>query len=197
MASLKELDETISAYFTLSNKKLLIIARVGEESIYFYDFIDRFTTVILLTEPDCYASKYAFLEFMNDVGATVIDLREKGSRFDKSYKISPRSKKVITTLINNYSYEKIITHPKYDKTYDSQNNDIYYLVTALIHDLGTNNHWTYNYIDHGVIPHILCKFQLKMFEIYSRSLEDVYNENNATIKGYIEIASKIHGLKRV
>jgi hypothetical protein len=112
MASLRELDETIPAYFTMSNKKLLIIDRVRENNLFFYDIIDRQTTIVLLSEPDCYSVKYLFLELMNDIGATVIDLREKET-FDLLYKISPKSQKIISTLGLSQKYIYVQYEHKY------------------------------------------------------------------------------------
>ena len=37
MASIKELEETLPSHFTLSNKNLIIIAHVKEETVYFYE----------------------------------------------------------------------------------------------------------------------------------------------------------------
>ena len=196
MASLRELDETIPAYFTMSNKKLLIIARVREESIYFYDILDRHTTIVLLTEPDCYAIKYLFLEFMNDIGATVIDLREKET-VDPLYKISEKSQKIISSLIYDYKYEQIITHPKYTKTNDPQNREIYDLVTKLVHEVESDNHYTYNKIPSNVSPILPSKIKKGVLELYCRSHSKNNNIDQNMLQKYINISSRIYGLRKL
>jgi stress-induced morphogen len=41
-----------------------------------------------------------------------------------------------------YKHEQIITYPKYPKNIDPQNREIYDLVEHLVHNLGSNNHYT-------------------------------------------------------
>lgn len=196
MASLKELKATLPAYYTLSNKKLLVIARVREESVYFYDQLAPTTTVILLAEPACYALKRIFLEIINDIGATVIDIREKET-FDPSYEMSQRSKKIITTLLHNESYDQIITHPRYSRENDPQNRAIFDLISANVKDLGTNNHYTYNKIGQYGTPQLPCKVKMGIFEIYCALITENNEIDDSVLQNYIDISSNISGIRKI
>lgn len=196
MASLKELDETLPAHFTLSNKKLIIIARVREESVFFYDSLDKDTTIILLAEPKCYPIKRIFLEFITNIGGTVIDLREKES-FDPKYKLSKRSRQIITRLITENSYDKIITHPKYSRKNDSQNREIFDFVSLVIRAIETDNHFTYNKIGINGSPMLPCKVKLEMFKLYCRLGNDDEKIDTVMLQNYINVSSNISGVRKV
>jgi hypothetical protein len=144
MASLKELDAILSAYYTLSNKKILLIAHVRDETIYFYDNIDSLTTVILLASPKSKVLKQIFLECMNKIGATVVDLDEQET-FDPKYQMSAKSTSIIKKLLSGYKYQYIITHPRYTKESDSQNRALYDIAEYMCKNLGTYNHYTFGY----------------------------------------------------
>lgn len=196
MASIKELDDTIPAYFTLSNKRLIVMARVSEETVFFYDNLDRNTTIILLAQPDCYTLKHLFLKLMADIGVTVVDLQEKES-FDPQYMISPRSGTIISNLISNYKYDLIITHPKYNRNNDPQNRALYDLVTLLEKELGLNNHYTYNMIKYPASAKTPRKVKRGILELYCR----VGNKNNVLdedkFQNYVNISSRVNGLKKI
>jgi len=195
-ASLIKLEEEIPAYFTMSNERLILIARVREETVFFYDSIDRNTTIVLLAQPSCYALKRVFLEVMNDMGATVIDLKEKET-FDPSYKISDKSRKIITTLINDYTYDKIITHPRYPKDNDSQNRALFELASNLIKSVGTDNHYTYNKIGINGNPKMPCKTKRGILELYSSLATDNKEIAKEMFQNYLNITANISGLRRV
>ncbi|VBB18857.1 hypothetical protein YASMINEVIRUS_1389 [Yasminevirus sp. GU-2018] len=196
MASLQELDETLPAHFTLSNRNLIVIARAREESVFFYDSIDRNTTIVLLAEPNCYPIKRIFLEFMTDIGATVIDLREKES-FDSNYKMTKRSQQILAKLITENSYDKIITHPKYSRNNDPQNREIFDFVSLMVRALGTNNHYTYNKIGVNGNPKLPCKVKMGIFELYCRMGNNNDEINRQMLQNYINISSNISGIRRV
>lgn len=208
MASLKELDRIIPSHFTLSNKRLLIIAHVKEESVYFYDSIDSNTTIIVLTQPECYLIKNIFLELMIDRGVTVIDLKEKES-MNPNYKLSDNSRKIIVNLITSNKYDQIITHPKYQQSNDPQNRALYDLVFSLIKRLGTNNHYTYNKIGVYGKPSLPCTVKKGIFELYCRldsgsckTNKSCFTDKNndevdiKTLQRYMDISSNISGLRR-
>lgn len=192
MASLRELDAILPAYYTLSNQKIILIARVREELVYFYDQLDRNTTIVLLAEPCCYSTKRIFLEIMNDIGATVIDLREQET-FDPQYTISPRSKKIISDLFNQNTFEKVITHPKYSRSNDSQNRELF----DLIKSMGITNHYTYNKIGINGTPIPPCKVKLGLFKLYCTVPNELNILDKKMLQNYIDISSNISGLRRV
>lgn len=196
MASLEELDATNPSHFTLSNKNLIIIARVREETVYFYDQLGPTTTVVLLAEPSCYAIKRIFLELMIDMGVTVIDLREKES-FDKNYKMTPNSLAIIMSLTMGYNFDRIITHPKYPVSNDPQNRAIYDLVQRIISVSGSDNHFTYNKIGNNGIPILPCGVKKGILELYCKMASDDESVDRKMYDNYVSITSHISGLKKV
>jgi hypothetical protein len=196
MASLEELDNTLPAHFTLSNKKLLLIARVREEAVFFYDQLGPTTTVVLLAEPMCYALKRVFLEFVTDTGATVIDLREQES-FDQNYKISDRSVKIINTLIRDNDYDQIITHPRYSVKNDPQNRALFDLVSVLLLNYGLHNHYTYNKIGINGSPMLPRKVKDDIFRLYCTIIKEGEILDKKMYQNYLNISSNISGIRRV
>lgn len=191
MASIKEIDNTLSPYFTLSNKNLIIIAHVREECVYFYEYLGPNTTIILLAEPKNKYIKKIFLELMIEMGVTVIDLCEKES-FDDKYMMSKKSIDVIKSLLRDNKYQRIITHQKYKISSDPQNRAIYDLVNQYVKNNKLNNHFTYDKNINNV-----CDIRKNIFELYCTvSTDDGLLDENM-YNNYIAIASNIKGLKKV
>jgi hypothetical protein len=195
-ASIDELDETLPAYYTLSNKNLIVIARVREETVYFCDQLGTTTTVILLAEPECYALKYVFLNFMIDSGVTVIDLKEEET-FDENYQMTKNSLSIIKSLLLEYKYDKIITHPKYSKKNDSQNRAIYDVISKMVSSLGTNNHYTYNKIGINGTPIIPCGIKKDVLVLYCSIINDDDVLDEELYNNYVNITSNISGVRKI
>ena len=196
MASLDELDRTLSHYFTLSNKNLLIIAKVCEETIYFNDILDNITTIVLLTEPRCYAIKRAFIEAMIQKGVTVIELKEFET-FDSLYKMSNSAERIITNLIEQNTYQHIVTHPRYYKKGDSQNREIFDIVSKLVKRKKSDNHFTYNKIKYYDALTKLDDQTITILKMYSSVLNENNRTNPTTFKNYITTCSNISGIRKV
>lgn len=189
MASLKELDEMLPSKYTLSNKNLIIMAHVMDETIYFYDQLGPTTTIILLTQPNCLILKKIFLEFMIDMGTTVIDLRETET-FDPDYELSIKSKNVIKSLIRDYNYDYIITHPKYSKYDDSQNRALFDYVSDVLNMFNKNNHYIFNFNYAFNNANKPCGIKDKIIKLYcGLSDEKLYDK-------YVFITSHIKGIKK-
>ena len=114
MASLDELYDYYPAKYTMSNKYLVIIAHVRDETLFFYDYLGPLTTVILLTKPKCYAVMKIFLDLLNDLGSEVICLDENESK-DKNYRMSQRSANIINSIIKSNTFNKILTMSPHNK----------------------------------------------------------------------------------
>lgn len=196
MASLRELYDTLPAKYTLSNQNLILIAHVRDETVYFYDELGPTTTIILLSQPKCYALKKIFLEFMNDLGTTVIDLRENET-FDPGYKLSKRSESIIISILRDYNFEKIITHPKYDINNDPQNRELYDLTIKLMNKYKNNNHYTYNKIGLNGIPKLPCGIKKGILEMYCKILSPNNKLDKETYDNYSSITSNIYGLRKL
>jgi len=196
MASIDELDRTLPAHFTLSNKILIVIARVREESVYFYEQLGPLTTVILLAEPECYALKHLFLEIMIELGVTVIDLKEKET-FDEDYQMTQNSLSIIKSLMTQYKFDRIITHPRYSKKNDSQNRTIFDIVARIILILGYDNHYTYNKIGQYGTPSIPCGTKKGILELYCKVVTENEKIDKKMLANYIDITSNIDGIKKI
>jgi hypothetical protein len=199
MASLDELDRTWPAKYTLANHTLIVMARVREDIVYFFDQLGPTTTIILLAEPDCYELKYVFLEFMISIGATVIDLREKET-FDVNYKMSKKSFDIIKAILTQYDYDQIITHPRYSRDNDSQNREIFDVVSTLINVIRSNNHYTYNKIGTYGYPDIPKDGSLKknMLLLYSKAAaKDDLKAAKRLYDNYVSISSHISGIIKI
>lgn len=199
MASIEELDKTWPAKYTLSNEKLIVMARVREDIVYFFDQLGPQTTIILLAEPECYELKYIFLEFMISIGSTVIDLREKET-FDIDYNMTKKSFDIIKSIITTYNYEKIITHPKYSRENDSQNRAIFDVVSSLIKSVGSNNHFTYNKTGNysfsqppkdGSLKKNILLLYCNAAAQNNKKLAKVFYDN------YVSISSNISGTRKI
>lgn len=198
MASIKEVERTLPAHFTLSNKNLIITAHVGEEVAYFYEELGPTTTVVMLTKPDCYPEQKIFLDLMNDLGTTAISLGEEVD-FDPEYRLSKKSQNVIGDLLKNYSYKKIIIHPAYPYENDPQNREIYEFMKQLLTVLPrhADKMYTYNKIGQYGKPKVPCGIKKGIIELYCSVSEPDKKPNADKLRGFISTASFIDGVREL
>jgi hypothetical protein len=199
MASIKELDRILPAYYTMSNKNLIITAHVGEETAYFYDQLGPLTTVIMLTKPDCYPKQKIFLDLINDLGSTAISL-EEDENFDPGYRLSQRSQNIIGNLIQNYSFKNIIIHPRYSRDSDSQNRELHEFVRHIAAKSGDrlkNRIFTYNKIGRTGKPNVPCGIKKGIIELYSKSEHPVGQVNKEKLRSFISTTSFISGIRMI
>jgi hypothetical protein len=195
MTLLDEWKNTLPAHYTLSNRKIIFIAHVGDETVYFYDQLGSTTTVVLLAKPKCYAVKKIFLELLNDMGTTVIDLNEDQT-FDADYEISRKSFETIRSLLMEYNYEQIITHPKYPKDNDPQNRALYDTVAGFVQSMGLKNHYTYRMIGgSNTIGQPICRIKEKIIRLYGKAIDGRLDEK--MYNNQINITSKISGVRKI
>ena len=191
MSLLSDIDKSLPDYYTLSNKTLIIIAHVRDETIYFYDELGPNTTVILLSQPKCYAIKQIFLEFMNNIGATVIDIKNTES-FDDNYRLDNRSIRIIMNLLKDYNYGKILTHP--ETVTDPQNRELFKLIRDYMKIRNMNNHYTYNMISNKTM---IQGIQKGILELYCRASNKENKLDMELYKNYTNIASRISSIKKL
>ena len=196
MATIKELDRTLPYKYTMSNKKLIVMAHVRDETIFFYDQLGPETTIVLLTEPKCYMVKKIFLDFMNDLGTTVIDLRENET-FDINYQMSTRSLEIIRSLLIENHFQNVITHPKYTLENDPQNRILYNTVFEFIKRLGTKNHYTYNKIGKYGNANVPCGIKKGIIELYCRAETSDASLDKKLYENYVGITSNISGIRKI
>lgn len=191
MADLIELERTLPSLFkTYENENILFIAKIREETIYFFELLTSRTIIVLLTKPECYELYRTFIEIMAHLHVTVIELDENET-FSSSYQLSNKSKTIINDLLTNYKYKRVVTHPNYELN-DPQNTNLYKFVSSIINNL--NNHYTYN---KTVKERKLCRQQLDIIKMYSYVVEIEKITTKNVYDNYIQIASSIDGLKLV
>ncbi len=190
MASLNELSNELPAKYSLSNKNIIFIAHILDETIYFFNFLGPLTTIVLLSCPKCIGLKNIFLNFMNDFGTTVIDLHEP-EIFDPLYKLSFRSEQIIKTLLTNHKFKRIITHPQYPTDNDPQNRALYDIVHSIVTEHGLKNHYVY-----AQGPSNITQTQMHLMVLYSNACITNY-KHNELLKKYIDITTHVNGLKLV
>ena len=197
MASLEELERTLPTYFTLSNKNLIITAHVRDETVFFYDLLEggQTTTIFLLSEPQNFGLKKIFLDFMNNLGVEVIDIREPEIINNPNYKMCTRSKQILDSLLKNESFEKIIIHPRYAKENDPQNRALHDFVTDRAQRYGLNNIYTYNKIGINGTPRIPCGIKKGILELYTRVQDPKKKLNKKIYNNYASITSNIRGVR--
>lgn len=154
----------------LSNKNLIIIAKVTDETIYFYNYLDYMTTVILVTNPSCSDAEKAFVYLMCDKNCTLIKLNEP----ETTSNLSAESILVITTILKDCNFERIMTLNETDGFNNPLNKQIY----GIVHDFLPKKHFTYEI--GAAVP--LCGRRKALMEIYSNACKDKYKElaKNAT-----------------
>lgn len=192
MSLITEIEKSLPDYYTLSNKTLIVIAHVRDETIYFYDELGPNTTIILLSQPKCYAIKKIFLEFMSNIGTTVIDIQNEET-FEKSYRLDNRTIKIITNLLNDYKYSKIFTHT--DTINSSQNIELYKLIKEYIKLMKMDNHYTYNKIMSS--ENIPCGIKKGILELYCRATNTDGKLDIELYKNYSNITSQISGNRKL
>lgn len=192
MASLEELDNTLPDYYTLSNETLILISQVGDETLYFYDELGPHTTIILLSQPKCHATKNIFLEFMINLGVTVLDIKAEYTN-DTNYRLDKRSIKVIMNLLNEYRYKKILTHPA--TVTNVQDRELYKLINEYMRITNNTNHYTYNIVSSNTnTPNGIKK---GILELYCKSQNKNGKLDENLCKKYINIASQISGIRKI
>jgi hypothetical protein len=191
MSLLSDIKNSLPVHYTLSNKTLIIIAHVRDETVYFYNELGPHTSIILLTQPKCYALKKIFLEFMGNMGVTVIDIKNKEA-FDDNYRLDNKTIKIIMNLLKDYKYDKILTHPI--TTNNPQNRELCKLITEYTKITKLNNHYTYNKTPKQFL---LCDIQKNILELYCRLTVDECTLDVEQYKNYINIAGHISGIKKL
>jgi hypothetical protein len=108
----KDLCKNLPDAYRLSNKNLIIISNVQEETYFFYDILDRNTTIILLNKSNSRTNKRRFIELCIDIGVTIIDLEECPSK-NNNFELSNKTKNIITHLLTTEKFKNIYITPKF------------------------------------------------------------------------------------
>ena len=117
-----------------NKKKLVIVSFIIEELLYFFDWIDFNTTLIVVSKPPNDQLENLFIEYCSKAECTTIYINED---YTKNASLSNRTQKIITGIITDGFYDMIITHP------DSNNLLINKNINKLIKELMIDSHYTY------------------------------------------------------
>jgi hypothetical protein len=166
------------------------MAHVRDESIFFYDWIDKNSLIVILTKPELGVYEEVFQDVCRKKGCTVYSINDDID-MDKDYSLSERAKSIIDSVLEEFDGKnvKIITHPKFTRESDPQNRELFDYVAAKYLD----NHYIYKKSDVDKLlsngrKRSLMKYCM-IFKNEDDRLERFYN--------YVTIAQKIHTLRKI
>jgi hypothetical protein len=117
------------------SKNIIIISHFKDEVVYFYDYIDHTSLLVLVTTPAKRKDYETFNKFVIEVGCRCICLDEPDT-FSTSFELSEKSMDILTNLIE-YNPSAIITQAKATIDSDVVSRRIY----DFIDSLNTNKHY--------------------------------------------------------
>lgn len=162
---------------------LIIISHCRDEIIYFYDYIDKNSLLVLLSQPVNQRDREVLNNFIAESSARFIQLDEIET-FDQSFTLSQNTKDIIQNLIEGYKPSRIITQAKATVDSDIMSRKLY----EYIQELKVLNHFVpkYNINNNKIIPMGVQKY----LNLYSNSKESSYN---MMMKTY----NTVDGIKKV
>lgn len=162
---------------------LIFISHCRDEIIYFYDYIDRDSLLVLLSQPTNQRDREVLNNFIAESSARFIQLDEIDS-FDTSFTLSTRTKNIIQNLIKDYNPARVITQAKATADSDIISRKLY----EYIQELKISNHFVpkYNINNNKIIPLGVQKY----LKLYS-------NSNKSTYNMMISTYNTVDGIKKV
>jgi hypothetical protein len=162
---------------------LIFISHCRDEIIYFYDYIDKDSLLVLLSQPTNRRDREVLNNFILESSARFIQLDEIES-FDSSFTLSERTKDIIHDLIEGYNPSRIITQAKATIDSDIMSRRLY----EYIQELKVSNHFVpkFNINNNKIIPLGVQKY----LKLYSNSNKSLYNTMMSTY-------NSLDGIKKV
>jgi len=171
----------------MSIDQLIILAHTKDETVFFYDFITSKTVVVLLTKPFRLSEEEIIMEVMIKKGATLIKLNVTET-FDSDYKMDDDTKKKLVGCIRSIRAKKILTMPKIEKEFDSQNRAIF----DFIKTLNFNEHYVVNLSDTVSPNKVVGKDIMYFMKMYASIYKTT--EQRERLKIYIDTYNKVFDL---
>lgn len=162
---------------------LIFISHYRDEIIYFYDYIDKDSLLVLLSQPTNQRDREVLNNFIAECSARFIQL-DQIDTFDTTFTLSIRTKNIIQNLIEEYKPSRIITQAKATADSDIISRKLY----EYIEELKVQNHFIpkYNINNNKIIPLGVQKY----LKLYSNSNKTVYNMMISTY-------NTVDGIKKV
>ena len=166
---------------------LVIVSHCRDEIIYFYEYIDKNTVIILVTIPRTQKEKDIFNYFISESGTRYIQLEEPDT-FDMTFELSDKTKQILQNVVR-YKPNKIITQAKATIDSDIVSRKVYDFINEndFVKDKNNNIvHYVpkYNITNKKVIP----KGVKKYVELYA-------NGDEKKIELLLLAYSSVEGLK--
>lgn len=111
------------------SKNIIIISHFKDEIVYFYDYIDHTTVLVLVTMPSKRKDYELFNKFVIEVGCRCIYLDEPDT-FSPSFELSEKSMNILSNLVE-YNPSAIITQAKATVDSDVVSRRIYDYIDSL------------------------------------------------------------------
>ena len=119
----------------MTKNNVIIVSHCRDETIYFYDEIDRSSLVILVTKPNSQRDFEIFNNFIIETGCRYVQLDEIDT-FDITFELSTHSKEILYNIIR-YNPTQVVTQAKATLDSDSVSRKVYEYVS----NLQTNKHY--------------------------------------------------------
>jgi len=173
----------IIIYNKMSQNNIVIISHCRDEVVYFYNYIDHTTLLVLVSKPSSKRDYEIFNKFVVEVGCRCIQLDEPDT-FNPSFELSNKSKEIISNLLE-YKPNKIITQAKATIESDIISRRVYDHVS----NLKTNIHY---------VPQFnLNKIEKKMYLLPKKYIKIYANNDENKEKIMQNTYMIINGIKLV
>jgi hypothetical protein len=167
----------------MNQNNIVIISHCRDEIVYFYEYIDHTSLLVLVTKPASKRDYEIFNKFVVEVGCRCIELDEPDT-FNPSFELSNKAKDIISNLIK-YNPRMILTQAKATVESDVVSRRIYDYVSSLKTDV------------HYVPQFNLNKVEKKMYLIPNKYIK-VYSKNDEKKEKIMQNTYMIiNGIKQV
>jgi hypothetical protein len=165
-----------------NTSNVIIISHCRDEIIYFYDYIDKNSLLILVGLPTNQRDREVLNKFIAEAGTRLIQLDEVDT-FNTNFELSEKSKEVIKNILS-YNNIRVITQAKATVDSDIMSRRVY----EYIESLKINMHYVpkYNINNNRIIPLGVQKY-LKLYA----------NNNDKLLNSMLSTYNAVDGLKKV
>lgn len=166
----------------ITQGNIIIVSHCRDEIIYFYDYIDKNSIIILVSLPSNQRDREVLNGFIAEAGARYIQLDEIET-FDTTFQLSERNKTIIKNLLE-YKPSRIITQGRATMDSDIISRRVY----DFINDLQTDIHYVprFDITNKKLIPRGVNKY----LSLYA-------NSNSDKLKLMLHTYNSVDGIRKV
>jgi hypothetical protein len=168
----------------MSQNNIVIISHCRDEIVYFYDYIDNTSLLVLVSKPSSKRDYDIFNKFVVEVGCRCIELDEMDT-FNPSFQLSNKTKDVITNLLE-YNPRMIITQAKATMTSDIISRRVYDHVSSLKTKIHYVPQFNLNKINKQMM--LLPKKYIKIYANNDETKEKIMQNTYMIINGIKQVS---------